>query len=64
MKVKYDKENDVLYIWLNNNHVSESDNDKQRAILDYDQSNSSACIEVLNVSSKMKNSLKAEFEMM
>lgn len=28
MKIKYDKENDVLYIRLNNNAIAESDSEK------------------------------------
>jgi len=37
MKVKYDKDADVLYIQLNDNSVAESDSDKPSIILDYDK---------------------------
>ncbi|MBC7510078.1 MAG: DUF2283 domain-containing protein, partial [Ferruginibacter sp.] len=35
MKVKYDKEVDILYIKLNDKPIKESDEDKPGIILDY-----------------------------
>ncbi|MDQ6755893.1 MAG: DUF2283 domain-containing protein [Bacteroidota bacterium] len=62
MKVKYDKENDVLYIRLNNNPVAESDSEKAGIILDYDKEENIVGIEVLNASKKMERPLKVEYE--
>ena len=62
MKVKYDNENDVLYIKLSNNAVAESDSEKQGIILDYDSNNQIVGIEVLNASAKMEKPMKVEYE--
>jgi uncharacterized protein YuzE len=35
MKVKYDKETDILYIRLSDLQIDESDEDKKGVILDY-----------------------------
>lgn len=64
MKVKYDKETDVLYIQLNNSPVAESDSDKPGIILDYDEAGNITGIEVLNASAKMEKPLKVEYEVM
>jgi uncharacterized protein YuzE len=53
MKVKYDKEVDILYIRLNEKPVDESDHDKPRIILDYAEDGSVVGIEILNASLKM-----------
>ncbi len=63
MKVKYDKENDVLYIRLSNNAVAESDSEKPGIILDYDTDENIVGIEVLNASKKMERPMKVEYEM-
>jgi uncharacterized protein YuzE len=62
MKVKYDKENDVLYIQLSNNAVAESDSEKPGIILDYDMQQNIVGIEILNASKKMETPLKVEYE--
>lgn len=62
MKVRYDKETDVLYIQLNDKPVSESDSDKPGLILDYDNAQNIVGIEVLNASKKMDKPLKVEYE--
>ncbi len=62
MKVKYDKENDVLYIRLSNNPVTESDSEKPGIILDYDSDENIVGIEVLNASLKMERPMKVEYE--
>ncbi len=62
MKVKYDKENDVLYISLNNNAIAESDSEKPGLILDYDNEENIVGIEVLNASKKVERPLKVEYE--
>ncbi len=62
MKVKYDKETDVLYIQLSNNTVVESDSDKPGLILDYDINDNIVGIEVLHASEKMEKPMKVEYE--
>jgi uncharacterized protein YuzE len=62
MRVKYDKENDVLYIRLNNNPVAESDSEKPGIIFDYDNEENIVGIEVLNASKKMERPLILEYE--
>ena len=62
MKVKYDKEVDVLYIGLSEEKIKESDEDKPGIILDYDQHVALVGIEILNASKRMENSAKVECE--
>jgi uncharacterized protein YuzE len=62
MKVKYDKEVDVLYIVFSENKIKESDEDKPGIVLDYDKTGSIVGIEILNASKKMKNPTKVEYE--
>ncbi len=53
MKVKYDKEVDILYIKLSNLPIKESDEDKPGVILDYAADGSIVGLEILNASIKM-----------
>ncbi len=53
MKVKYDKEVDILYIKLSDAPVIESDEDKPGVILDYAADGNIVEIEILNASVKM-----------
>ncbi|MEO6539709.1 MAG: DUF2283 domain-containing protein [Ferruginibacter sp.] len=53
MKVKYDKEVDILYIKLNDLPIKESDEDKPGVILDYAADGSIVGLEILNASIKM-----------
>lgn len=62
MKVKYDKEVDVLYIVFSENKIKESDEEKSGIILDYDKQGSIVGIEILNASKRMKNPTKVEYE--
>ncbi len=62
MKVKYDKEVDVLYIVFNEKKIIESDEDKPGIILDYDADGSIVGIEILDASKKMKHPTKVEYE--
>ena len=62
MKVKYDKEVDVLYISFGKNKIKESDEDKPGVILDYDKEGSIVGIEILDASKKMKNPTRVEYE--
>ena len=62
MKVKYDKEVDILYIQFSDEKVSESDEGKSGIIIDYDYAGNIAGIEVLNASKKMPQPMKFEYE--
>ncbi len=53
MKVKYDKEVDILYIRFSDQQIDESDEDKPGIILDYAADGSIVSIEVLNASIKI-----------
>jgi len=62
MKVKYDKETDVLYITFSKNKIKESDEDKPGIVIDYDKKGSIVGIEILDASRKMSNPTKVEYE--
>ncbi len=62
MKVKYDKEADVIYIKLNNLPIKESDEDKPGIILDYAENGSIVSIEILNASKNLPQPYKVEYE--
>jgi uncharacterized protein YuzE len=62
MKLKYDKESDVLYIRFSNNAVIESDSNKPGIILDYDIEENIVGIEVLNASQIMEEPIRVEYE--
>ncbi len=62
MKIKYDKEVDVLYIVFNENKIKESDENKSGIILDYDKKGSIVGIEILDASKRIKYPAKVEYE--
>ncbi len=62
MKVKYDKEMDVLYIRLSDSPIKESDEAKPGIILDYDAEGSIVAIEILDASKKLPQPYKVEYE--
>jgi len=62
MKVKYDKEVDVLYISLSEKKIKESDESKPGVIIDYDKDGAVAGIEILDASKKIKNPSRVEYE--
>ena len=62
MKVKYDKETDILYFKISENTITESDSEKPGIILDYDSNKNIVVIEVLNASMKTESPLKVEYE--
>ena len=62
MKVKYDKETDILYITLSDEKIEESDEKKNGFILDYSKNGSLVGIEVLNASKSSINPAKVEYE--
>lgn len=53
MKIKYDKETDIVYIKFSNSEITESDENKPGIILDYDKERNIIGIEVLNASSRI-----------
>jgi uncharacterized protein YuzE len=63
MKVKYDKEADVLYIELSKEAISESDEDKRGVVIDYDASGKVVGIEILNASKNLPQPNIVEYEM-
>ncbi len=62
MKVKFDKEVDILYIQLTDKPVKESDEDKPDIILDYASDGSIVSIEILDASKKLPQPMKFEYE--
>ena len=62
MKVKYDKETDILYIRLSDTAIDESDEDKDGVILDYSANGQLVGIEVLNASKTTIEPSKVEYE--
>jgi uncharacterized protein YuzE len=62
MKVKYNKETDILYIKLSDESIEESDQDRKGIILDYSKSGNLVGIEILNASKSSLNPSKVEYE--
>ena len=62
MKIKYDKEVDVMYFTLSNDTIFESDEDKQGIIIDYSEDGRVLGIEILNASKQIGNPAKVEYE--
>ncbi|NBC84484.1 MAG: DUF2283 domain-containing protein [Bacteroidetes bacterium] len=53
MKIKYDKESDIIYIKISDASISESIENKPGVIIDYDQSSKIVGIEILQASQNM-----------
>ena len=62
MKLKYDRDVDVLYVSLLDELVFESDEDKQGVILDYSADGRVVGIEILNASKQVGNPANIEYE--
>jgi len=62
MKVKYDKEVDVMYVSFSDEKVFESDEEKKGIILDYAANGRIVGIEILNASAQVGNPAKVEYE--
>jgi uncharacterized protein YuzE len=62
MKIKYDKETDVIYFRFSDEAISESDEDKSGIIFDYDKSGNIVAIEVIAASKKMGHLNSVEYE--
>ncbi len=63
MKVKYDKEVDIMYIVFNDKKIKESDEGKKGVIIDYDKDGSIVGIEIMEASKRMKSPTKVEYEL-
>lgn len=63
MKVRYDKEVDILVIKFNDLPISESDEDKPGVIIDYAEDGSIVGLEIMNASKKLPQPNKVEYEM-
>jgi len=53
MKIKYDKEVDILYISFLENKIIESDEQKPGIIMDYDKDGNIVGLEILNATDKI-----------
>jgi len=62
MKVKYDKNLDILYLSFNNEKIYESDEEKKGIIIDYANDGKVVGIELLNASKQIGNPAKVEYE--
>jgi uncharacterized protein YuzE len=62
MKIKYDKETDILYIRFSDAPIVESDEEKKGVILDYDAEANIIGIELLEASKKLPDPGKVEYE--
>ncbi len=62
MKIKKDKETDILYIKLSDLEIVESDIDKKGIILDYTADGQLAGIEILEASKSTIQPSKVEYE--
>jgi uncharacterized protein YuzE len=62
MRVKYDKEQDILCVSFSDEIVFESDEEKKGLILDYSSDGRVVGIEVLNASRQIGNPVKVEYE--
>ncbi|MCP9765382.1 DUF2283 domain-containing protein [Lacihabitans soyangensis] len=63
MKIKYDKETDILYIKISNLPVDESDMEKEGVILDYTIDGQLVGIEVLDASKSSSKPNIVEYEL-
>jgi len=62
MKVKYDKEVDIIYVSFSDEIIFESDEEKEGVILDYSVDGRVIGIEILNASKQVENPAKVEYE--
>jgi uncharacterized protein YuzE len=62
MKVRYDKELDILCVSLSDEVVFESDEEKKGLILDYSSDGRVVGIELLNASKQIGSPVKVEYE--
>lgn len=63
MKVIYDPDTDTLTVIFKDSPVSESDEDKEGVILDYDDAGHLVSLEILDASRRVTKPQGIEFEM-
>ena len=63
MKVKYDREVDILVIQLSGGEVAGSDESKPGIIMDYDKDGNVLRIEILDASKRSESPFRFEYEM-
>ncbi|MBC7568676.1 MAG: DUF2283 domain-containing protein [Spirosoma sp.] len=62
MRVRYDRDVDILYIRLTEDKIEESDEERPGTIIDYDASGMVVGIEILNASKRMVHPAMVELE--
>ncbi len=62
MRVRYDREVDILYIRLTETKIEESDEERPGTIIDYDADGMIVGIEILNASKRMVHPATVELE--
>lgn len=62
MKVKYDREVDILYIRLTDALIEESDETQPGLVIDYDAEGAVVGFEIMNASKKMPKPALVELE--
>lgn len=62
MKVKYDREVDILYIRITDCPIDESDEDRPGMVIDYDADGLIVGIEIMNASKRMAKPTAVELE--
>ncbi|MEI7979743.1 MAG: DUF2283 domain-containing protein [Bacteroidota bacterium] len=62
MKVRYDKEVDVMKIVFSNHKIAESDEEKPGVILDFDAQGNIVSMEILDASKSITSPLSVDYE--
>ena len=62
MKIKYDKETDILTITFNDLPIEESDESRPGMIFDYDKKGNIVSVEILSASKKISDPSKIELD--
>ncbi len=62
MKIRYDKETDIVYILFSESKIATSEEEKQGIIFDYDANGGIVGIEVLNASTKIDQANSVIYE--
>ncbi|MDR0926480.1 MAG: DUF2283 domain-containing protein [Ignavibacteria bacterium] len=62
MKVKYDSQQDILYLQLRKEQIFESDEDRNGVIIDYSADGQIVGIELLNATKSVESPMKVEYE--
>ena len=62
MKVRYDREVDILYIRLTDSSIEESDEDRPGMVIDYDAEGMIVGLEIMNASKRMVQPNLVELE--